>query len=88
MAKLEPCPFCGEDVFSIKQLHQREVVHCVRCGIQMGVTRWNTRPLENNLKDATGILLKIIDHHGTREMKAHAREILIARKIIEGMSPD
>jgi len=54
---IKPCPFCGSKV---KHLTKFDVVYCsnVECGLHYenggGYTReyWNTRPIEDKLKEA------------------------------------
>jgi endogenous inhibitor of DNA gyrase (YacG/DUF329 family) len=43
--ELKPCPFCGSDV--IPAPHNP---YCKKCGLQINLGIWNSRPLEESLQ--------------------------------------
>lgn len=51
MSKLQPCPFCGEQVFTplVASLDDG-YTRCGFCGAKMQHRRWQTRPIEDDLR--------------------------------------
>ena len=51
MNTLKPCPFCGEQVFTplVASLDDG-YTRCISCGAEMQRSRWQTRPIEDDLR--------------------------------------
>ena len=60
--ELRPCPFCGEQVFTpfVASLDDG-YAHCIFCGAKMQRSRWNTRPIEDDLRKRIAELKEFID---------------------------
>ena len=48
--ELKPCPFCGKKYHLVKDdTHAK----CIKCGIELLLEEWNTRPLEDAIHKAS-----------------------------------
>ena len=56
MSELKPCPFCGsEDVVRLSHNDRADIERCRNCNLSiivpLGITMWNTRPIEDALNN-------------------------------------
>jgi hypothetical protein len=49
MTELKRCPFCGGEKVSIQDVEFTDQVDCENCGYITSPSRWNTRPIEDEL---------------------------------------
>jgi len=72
MSELKPCPFCGEEIYSEFYSHRAEEFDghctnkkCVLYGKELlffNTARWNSRPIEDQLRAENEKLRKILEN--------------------------
>lgn len=62
MSEMKPCPFCGEQVFPpLASSLDDGYTRCGLCGAKMQHRRWQTRPIEDELRKRIAELKELLD---------------------------
>ena len=90
MSELKPCPFCGsEDVVRLSHNDRADIERCRNCNLSiivpLGITMWNTRPIEDALNARITELKAVIDQLIEAGEKMFTAVIAAADPYDEGM---
>jgi uncharacterized Zn finger protein (UPF0148 family) len=74
MNTLKPCPFCGEQVFTpLVSSLDNGYTRCSSCGATMQRRRWQTRPIEEDLRKRIAELEELVDELKTENAELKER---------------